>query len=65
MPTTQSNSTADFRAEFWSGALGGIAGTLGFPMSQRTSLVYVTLTGAVLGVTRTSLQQLLGAWNFS
>ena len=27
--------------------------------------MYVTLTGAVLGVTRTSLQQLLGAWNFA
>ena len=59
MPTAQS----DFRAEFWGGALDGTAGTLGFPMCKRTSLMYATLTGAVLGVTRTSLQQLLGAWN--
>ena len=34
-------------------------------MCRRTSLMYVTLTGAVLGVTRTSLQQFLGAWNFA
>ena len=27
--------------------------------------MYVTLTGAVLGVTRTSLRQLLGAWSFA
>ena len=34
-------------------------------MCRRPSLMSVTLTGAVLGVTRTSLQQLLGAWNFA
>ena len=58
MPTAVSKGTADFWAEFWGGALDGIAGTLGFPMC--TSLIYVTLTGAVVGVTRTLLQQLLG-----
>ena len=61
MPTAQSEGAAGVRAEFWDGA-HGIAGTLGIPISRRTSLVYVTLTGAVLGVARTSLQQLLGAW---
>ena len=63
MPTTQSET--GFRAEFWGGALDGIAGTLGFPMCRRTSLMCVTLTGAVLGLTRTSSQRLLGAWNFA
>ena len=65
MPTAVSKGAAAFRAEFWGGSLHGIAGTLGFPMCRRTSLMYVTLTSAVLGVTRTSLQQLLGAWNFA
>ena len=65
MPTSQSKKTASFRAEFWGGALDGIAGTLGFPMGRRTSLMYVTLLGAVLGFTRTTLQQLLGVWNFA
>ena len=50
---------------FWVGALDGIARTLGFTSCTRTSLTCVTLTGAVLGVTRTSLQQLLGARNFA
>ena len=65
MPTAQSKEAANFRAEFWGGALDGIAGTLGFPVGRRTSLMYVTLLGAVLGFTRTTLQQLLGAWNFA
>ena len=34
MPTTQSKGSADFRAEFWGGALDGIAGTFGFTMCQ-------------------------------
>ena len=63
MPTAESERAADFRAEFWSGSLNGIAGTLGFPIGRRTSLMYGTLTSAVVGVTCTSLQQLLGAWN--
>ena len=61
IPTTLSKENAGFRAVFWGSALDGIAGTLGFPMCRRTSLMYVTLAGAVLGVTRTSLQQLLAA----
>ena len=65
MPTAQSKEAANFRAEFWGGALDGIAGTLGFLMGRRTSLMYVTLLGAVLGLNRTTLQQLLGAWNFA
>ena len=65
MPTAESKETAAFRAEFWGGNLDGMKETLGIPMCSRTSLMYVTLTGAVLGVTRTSLQQLLGAWNFA
>ena len=65
MPTARSKGDAGFRAEFRGGALDGIAGTLGFPMGRRTSLMFVTLTGAVLGVTRTTFQQLLGAWNFA
>ena len=50
MPSAESKNTADFRAEFWGVSLDGIAGTLGFRMCRRTSLMYVTLTGAVLGV---------------
>ena len=65
MPTVQSKENAGFCAEFWGGSLDGIASTLCFPMCRRTSLMYVTITGAVLGVTRTTLQQLLGAWNFA
>ena len=65
MPTAPCKEAANFRAEFLGGALDGIAGTLGFPMGRRTSLMYVTLLGAVFGFTRTTLQQLLGAWNFA
>ena len=65
MPTAESERAADFRPAFWGGSLEGIAGTLGFHMCRRTSLMYVTLTGAVLGVTRTTSQQLLGAWNLA
>ena len=61
----QSKRDATVHAEFWSGALDGVAGTLGFPMCRRTSLLFVTLTGVVLGVARTPLQHLLGAWNFA
>ena len=51
MPSAESKkNTADFRAEFWGVSLDGIAGTLGFRMCRRTSLMHVTLTGAVLGV---------------
>ena len=46
-------------------ALDGISGSLGFPMHRRTTLMYVTLLGALFGVTRGSLQQILGAWNFA
>ena len=45
--------------------MDGISGSLGFPMHRRTTLMYVTLLGALLGVTRGSLQQILGAWNFA
>ena len=48
-----------FKAEFWGGALDGISGSLGFPMQRRVILMYV------LGVTRRSLQQTLGAWIFA
>ena len=65
MPTAHGKENAGLRAEFWSGSHDGIAGTLGFPMCRRTSLMYVTLAGTVLKITRTTLQQLLGAWNFA
>ena len=54
-------SVLNFGAGFWTGSQE----RSGFPCAGATSLMYVTLTGAVLGVTRTSLQQFLGAWNFA
>ena len=65
MPISSDKGNTGFKAEFWGGALDGISGSLGFPMHRRTTLMYVTLLGALLGVTRGSLQQILGAWNFA
>ena len=65
MATAEFNRAADFRAEFWGGSLDGIAGALGYPMRRRTYLMFVTLTGAVLGGMRTSSQQLFGASNIA
>ena len=65
MPISSEKGISGFKAEFWGGALDGISGSLGFPMHRRTTLMYVTLLGALLGVTRGSLQQILGAWNFA
>ena len=65
MPISSHKGNFGFKAEFWGGALDGISGSLGFPMHRRTTLMYVTLLGALLGVTRGSLQQILGAWNFA
>ena len=39
--TVENKGTADFRAEFWSVLLDGIAGTLGFSMRRRSSVMYV------------------------
>ena len=58
MPTSSGKTDTAFQAEFWSGALNGITESLGF-------LMCVTLLRATPGVTRGSLQQLLGAWNFA
>ena len=63
--SAQYKGNSGFKAEFWGGALDGISGSLGFPMHCRTTLMYVTLLGALLGITRGSLQQILGAWNFA
>ena len=65
LPTGSGKSETGFKAEFWGGALDGIFGSLGFPMQRRTTLMYVTILGALLGVTRGSLQQVLGAWIFA
>ena len=65
MPISSDKGNTGFKAEFWGGAPEGISGSLGFPMHRRTTLMYVTLLGALLGVTRGSLQQILGAWNFA
>ena len=64
-PTAQSKGAAAFGAAFWGGALDGeLLLRSSSPTCKRASLMHGALTGAVLGVARTSVQQLLGAWNF-
>ena len=50
--------------EFWGGRLYGVAGTLGFPLGRRVSLMLITMLVAAVGVNRTLLQRLLGGWAF-
>ena len=65
MPTSGSKgppvSTQNSGAERW---MESVARSV-FPMARRSSLTYVTSTGAVLGLNRPGLQPLLGAWNFA
>ena len=65
MPIRSDKSCSGFKTEFWGSALDGISGSLGFSMPRLTALMYVTLLGARLGITRGSLQQILGAWNLA
>ena len=49
--------------EFWGGHLGGVAGTLGFPLERRVSLMLITMLIAAVGANRTLLQ--LRLWAFA
>ena len=60
MPAIADESGSTLSAEFWGGHLDGVAGTLGFPVEQRVSLVLITMLIAATGVNRTLLQRLLG-----
>ena len=59
MPTSSGKSETGFKAEFWGGS-GRDLSLTGVPTQRRTTLMYVTVLGALLGVTRGSLQQILG-----
>ena len=51
--------------EFWGGHLDGVAGTLGFPLERRVSLVLIMILVAAAGANRTLLRRLLGGWAFA
>ena len=61
MPTSAGKSGSTLAGEFWGGHLDGVAGTLGFPLERRVSLMLITMLVAATGVSRTLLQRLFGA----
>ena len=64
MPTNAGKSGSTLTGEFWGGHLDGVAGTLGFPLERRVSLVLITMLVAATGANRTLLQRFLG-WAFA
>ena len=64
MPTNAGKSGNTLTGEFW-GHLNGVAGTLGFPLWRRVSLMLITMLVAATGAHRTLLQRLIGGWAFA
>ena len=65
MPTNAGKSGSIFLGEFRGGRLGGVSGTLGFPLERRVSLMLVTMLISAVVVDRTLLRRLLGGWAFA
>ena len=65
MPTNAGKSGSTLAVEFWGGHLDGVAGTLGFPLERRVSLMLITMLVASTGVNRTLFQRLFGGWAFA
>ena len=64
MLTNAGKSGSTLAGECWRGRLDGVAGTLGFPLARRASLMLISMLVAV-GVNRTLLQRLLGGKAFA
>ena len=62
IPTNAGKSGSTHSGELWGGRLDGVAGTLGFPLERRVSLMLVTMLMAAMGVNRTPTRRLLGGW---
>ena len=65
MPTNAGKSGSTLTEKFWGGHLDGVAGTLGFTLERRVSLVLITGLVTAKGANRTFLQRLLGGWAFA
>ena len=65
MPTNVGKSGSTLTGEFWRGHLDRVAGTLGFPLERRVSLMLITMLVAATGANRTLFQRLLGGWAFA
>ena len=62
--TNAGKSGSTLTEEFWEGHLDGVAGTPGFPLERRVSLMLVTVLISAMGVNRTLLRRLPGGWAF-